>query len=508
VGGQWLASALALAPILLIIILMLGLRWGAVGAGLAGYLLSLAIAVVSFGARANLLWVAHIRALLLALDVLLIIWAAFLLYRVADEAGAIAAIGQALPHLTGDRHMQALVIGWVFASFLQGVGGFGVPVAVVSPLLVGLGFTPLAAVVIPSLGSGWAVTFGSLGSSFQALLAATGLPASQLAPPAAWILGLAGLLVGWLTAHATGGWRAAWRLSLPVLVLGVGMGAAQYLAAVSGFWNLGAFTGGAVGLALAYPLARWRRGQPGENGRLDVQRLLVALAGYAALVGIILAVQFIPALRVFLGQGSLHFAFPETRTLLGYLTPAGERSLVPFRHPGTLLFYAAISATLVYGRAGFYQTGALRRILAGTLSRVAQPSLSILAMVSMSVVMEHAGMTQALAIGLAQGFGNWFPLVSPWIGGLGAFITGSNTNSNVMFGALQLQTTRLLGLPAAVILAGQTAGASLASVLAPAKLAVGASTAGMAGQEGLVMRRLAGYTAVLLLFVGVWVWWR
>ncbi len=68
--------------------------------------------------------------------------------------------------------MQALLICWPFASFLQGVGGFGVPVAVTAPLLIGLGFTPLVAVVAPSLGHGWSVTFGSLGTSFQALMAA------------------------------------------------------------------------------------------------------------------------------------------------------------------------------------------------------------------------------------------------------------------------------------------------------------------------------------------------
>jgi lactate permease len=98
---------------------------------------------------------AHTRALLLSFDVLLIVWSAFLLYRVADEAGAIRIIGEALPYLTNDRGMQVILIGWVFASFLQGVGGFGVPVAVTAPLLVGLGFNPIAAVVIPSIGHGW-----------------------------------------------------------------------------------------------------------------------------------------------------------------------------------------------------------------------------------------------------------------------------------------------------------------------------------------------------------------
>ena len=111
---------MALIPILLILILMLGLRWGAVNASIVGYLTALVIAIFYFGSGVELLAYAHIKALLSSLDVLLIIWAAFLFYRVTDEAGAIAKLGKALPHLTADRGMQALVIGWGFASFLQG----------------------------------------------------------------------------------------------------------------------------------------------------------------------------------------------------------------------------------------------------------------------------------------------------------------------------------------------------------------------------------------------------
>jgi len=152
-----MAFILALIPILLIVFLMAGLRWGAARSGGAGYLTALSLAIVYFGAGPSLLAYAHMKAWLLTLDVLLIIWAAFLLYRVSDEAGAIRTIGDALPFLTRDRGMQALIIGWIFASFLQGVGGFGVPVAVIAPLMVGLGFSPLAAVIIPSIGHGWAV---------------------------------------------------------------------------------------------------------------------------------------------------------------------------------------------------------------------------------------------------------------------------------------------------------------------------------------------------------------
>jgi lactate permease len=130
-------------------------------------------------------------------------------------------------------------------------------------------------------------------------------------------------------------------------------------------------------------------------------------------------------------------------------------------------------------------------------------SVSIASMVAMAVIMEHAGMTDTLAYGLAEGMGAFYPLVAPWIGALGAFMTGSNTNSNVVFGALQLRTAELLGLTASIILAGQTAGAALASVMAPTKVVVGASTAGKAGKEGDVLRKLLIYTGILVLLVSV-----
>ena len=215
---------LAITPIALILFLMVGLRWGAARAGGAGYLTTLAIAILFFGAGPELLAYAHAKALLLSVDVLMIIWGAFLLYRVADEAGAIRKISLALPHLTNDKAMQAVIIGWVFATFLQGVGGFGVPVAVIAPILVGLGFAPLAAVVIPSIGHSWAVTFGSLGSSFQALIAATGMPGEQLVSFSALFLGIAGLFGGWMVVHVAGSWSAVRRLFWPVLVLGCVMG--------------------------------------------------------------------------------------------------------------------------------------------------------------------------------------------------------------------------------------------------------------------------------------------
>lgn len=501
----------ALLPILVILGLMVGFRWGASRAGAAGYLVALVIAITAFGAGPDLLAVAHGKALLLTLDVLFIIWMAFLLFRVADEAGAIKTIGAALPHLTADKGMQALIIGWAFASFLQGVGGFGVPVAVIAPIMVGLGFTPLSAVVIPSIGHGWAVTFGSLGSSFNAMMAATSLPADLLGPPAAIFLGTAGFGVGLMVAHAAGGWAAVRRLLWPVGIIGAVMGLAQYLGVLAGLWNIGSFLGGLAGLLVGFPLARRYRGDLGDNGQLDARKLWIALSGYAVLVGITLGVQLIPAIHTALGKVIFTLDFPEVRTSLDYLTAAGTGRKIPvFRHAGAILLYASTIAYFIYHRAGWYIPGAAARIVNGTIHRVMSSSVGIASMVAMAVVMQHAGMTETLARGLAEGVGDFFPLVSPWIGALGAFMTGSNTNSNVVFAALQLRTAELLGYSAAIILAAQTSGAALGSVIAPTKVVVGASTAGMEGREGEVMRKMLVYTGILVMMmsilgaIGIW----
>jgi len=137
---DWL---LALFPILLILLLMIRFRWGAAKAGPAGWFAALCIAVVRFGAGLEVLAVAQAKSLFFSLDVLMITWAAFLLYRVVDEGGAIQVLKEALFRLTADPGSQALLIAWAFASFLQGVGGYGVPVAVTAPIMIGLGFSPV-----------------------------------------------------------------------------------------------------------------------------------------------------------------------------------------------------------------------------------------------------------------------------------------------------------------------------------------------------------------------------
>jgi lactate permease len=112
-------------------------------------------------------------------------------------------------------------------------------------------------------------------------------------------------------------------------------------------------------------------------------------------------------------------------------------------------------------------------------------------------------MIYILAEGISRVFGSIYPLVAPWIGLLGAFMTGSNTNSNVVFGVLQQETAHLAGLSAALILAAQTTGGALGSMIAPAKILVGCSTVGLAGKEGPVLKTTLRYGLVITGIIGI-----
>jgi lactate permease len=507
---DWL---LALFPILVVLVLMIGFRWGGAKAGPVGCLVAMLIAFIPFGANLELLVYAQLKGLLLTAFVLYIIWMALLFYHTVDEAGAVEAIGAGLPRLTADRALQTLLLGWIFSAFLQGAGGFGVPVAVIAPLLVGLGFPRLAAVVIPSLGHAWAVSFGSLGSSFYALIAATGLSGNELAPWSAVMLGLCCLTCGIAVLWAAGGRRALRTAMVPTLLIGFSMATVQFIVVTNDFWSLGALSAGLAGLVVSlvlFRLPRYHRStelQVTSDAQHVTLPLVLALAPYALLMVVIIGGQLVAPVEAFLGQVVIRVEFPELTTSRGWVTPAETgRTINLFGHAGALLFYASALSYLLLRWKDCYQQGAIGRIVHNTVLRATRSSIGVATMVGMAVVMEHAGMTRMLAEGVADTVGDAYPLVSPFIGALGAFMTGSNTNSNVVFGSFQQDAAALLGLNALIILAAQTAGAAIGSAFAPAKVIVGASTVGLGGEEGPVLKKVMAYGSALVAAISLVTW--
>lgn len=519
-----LTWALAFAPIAALLVLTVGRSWGGAKAGPAALLVALAVSVTRFGAGPTLLALSQAKAALLSVWVLYIIWAALFLYHLVDETGSIRTIGAGLSRITGRRSMQVLLLAWIFTSFLQGIAGYGVPVAVVAPLMVALGFTPVAAVVTTSIGHSWSVTFGSLAASFFVLAGVSGIPGTELALSAAVLLGLACFLCGIGAVWAYGGRKALREVAVPIALVGAVMAVTQLTLAMLGAYSLAAFGAGCTGLltfAAIARLPRYRAASPGtvpatgEPGGLaegagapkgvSARSFVLAFSAYAILVVIVLAANLFGPLGEVLGRVRIELPFPTTSTDYGWTNAATRsyRTILPFGDAGALLLYAALAGYVVYRRSGLIGSGALRRAAGRTVTSAVSSSIGIVTMVGMALVMIDSGMTDVLARGMADVAGPAFPLVSPFIGVLGAFMTGSNTNSNILFGALQRDSAVLLALPPAIILAAQTTGGAIGSMLAPAKIIVGCSTVGLAGQEAPVIRAGVRYGLTIALFIGL-----
>ena len=500
---QWL---LAFSPIGVVLVLMIGLNWGGGRAGAAGWFTAVLVSVAAFGAHPQLLAYSQTKAALLSLNVLYIIWPALLLYNVVQEAGAIEAIGRGIQRFSSDKAIQLIIFGWIFSSFLQGVAGYGVPIAVVAPLLFGLGFSPVVAVAVPAIGHCWSVTFGSMGASFQALMAVSGYDFAFLAPACALLLGLATYLCGIAAIHAFGGFRLVRHSLAALLIVGSAMAATQYALAVSGMWTLGGVGASLAGMVACLWVARMKMYAGGPQTPITASDLPLgwALSAYLVLIAIVFLGVLVPPIKAFLGHVRLALAFPQITSLTGWTVPAGRgKAINLFGHGGALLAYATAVSYLLYRARGVYRPGAWGRIWLRSFRSGVPTSLGIVTMVGFAMVMDHCGMNYLLAKGIGSVFGGIYPFVSPWIGLLGAFMTGSNTNSNVVFGVLQKEAAELTGVGTALILAAQTTGGALGSMIAPAKIIVGCSTVGLAGKEGPVLRATIVYGLAITASIGL-----
>jgi lactate permease len=482
---------------------MAGMRWNLFRTGIAAWCFTLAVAMLAFGMGPGVLAVSQIKALLMALDILPIVWGALFFYAVCEEAGAIRALGDGLIRAVPWKNLRALTLGWAFASFLQGAGGFGVPVVITAPLLLAAGFPPLESLILPFIGHAWAVTFGSLGASFQALMAASSLGADSLAAPSALLLGVLCMLSGLLIAIRTSGKGELLRL-LPVLfVTGLVMAGTQYLLAVSDLWQVGSLGGGLAGLLVIFLAAWWLRRREAAPAFRPDRNFILGACGYFLLIVVILCAKWFGPVRNALQSVEWIPILPQVTTSYGFSVPGGEGArIAPFGHPGALLVYSAIVVFFFFHIQRKYPPRPAGRILRSTAQRAFPVSIGILLMVGVSAVLSYSGMTARLGEGLAAAIGGAFPAFSPWLGAAGAFLTGSNTNSNLMFAPLQQYVSKTLGADERLLLAAQTSGGALGSVLSPAKVGMGSVAFPFEIREGDILRRLLLPIGLLLAVAG------
>jgi lactate permease len=519
--------ALALVPLLVLLVLLAGLHWKAPEAGPVGMFIAAGIALLAFQAPLESLAIAAGKGVWDALFILYVIWPALLLYRVVDRAGGFHALRVGIQHFSRDRLFLVLGFGWVFASFLQGITGFGVPIAVVAPLLLALGVRPLFAVVIPLIGHAWANLFGTLAVAWLATVRVVSLEdvvgtAVQTAL-LLWIPNLlAGVAICWLFGR-----RAAVVHGLPlVLIISTIHGAGQLLIAPFAP-PLAAFVPATVALVALYPLSRWARfGGPAEHitdrpamesdsyeeeeeGPEPSMGLGMALMPYLVLTVLAVLVLSVAPITDALEQFEVGPSFPAVEVGYGAVVEqeVPYSPVTPFTHPGAFLLVTAAFAWLLYRARGkdrvWAERAEPRPVLSGVVSDAIPASVAVASFLVMSQVMDDTGQTDVLAAGIAGVAPPLaFAFLANVIGAIGSFMTSSNTASNILFGPLQEEAARALDLRESTVIAAQNAGGAVGNSISPANVVLGTGTAGIVGQEGQVLRRVLPWAGIAALGVG------
>jgi lactate permease len=501
---------LALAPIVVVLSLMLGLRWSAARAGAIGLGLALLLGWSRFdigteGRPAEVVAGAMAEAAFITATIMWIIIPALAIHQSQLRTGAVDRLREALMGLAGDPRITALLVAWFFALLIEGAAGFGTAAALAAPFLVSLGMRPVTAVTAALVGHTVGVSFGAVGTPILPQVAATGLDGIVLSGSVGtyhailgWVVPVAvALLVGRALPRpdGTAGARLwAWTVvaaaaflvpfvliatfvgpELPTLgaaVIGGGVFVSMLLA-VQGR------AAGAVGEVVAAGHdARVPRGVGREQSRdgPSPRQVARAAAPYLALVALVLATRLVPPLRDALRGLELRW------DLFG-----GEFGgvFLPLYHPGTMLLLALLAGAAWQGRAARTAGTAL----ADTVRTMGPVVLALLAMLGLARVLVHAGMVDVIAIAAADALGGTWPLLAPAVGVLGTFVTGSATASNALFSDLQAATAAAAGLDPVRVLGAQGWGAAIGNAMAPHNVIAAAAVVGLAGHEAEILRR-------------------
>ena len=362
--GPLLDSLLAGAPIAVVPVLMIPLRWPATRAGLAGLAVALVVAVTAYGygagapegvGMAGAIGGALAEALATALSVLWIVLPALCIYRLQMVTGAVHTLRRTIDGVSPDPRLVGLLVAWFFSLFLEGAAGFGTPVALTAPFLLSMGYPPVEALSLALVGHAVGVTFGAVGAPVVPLLEATGLPPLVLSRR----IGLLNATLGWVMAAMVTALVARAVRRTPALRRRVGGGAPTVwaiLAAASFFapyyavahWvgpELPSMLGGLVGGVL-FVLAVRHRAEPGAAG--DGERaddgeprgsLGRAIAPYALLVALVAITRLVPAVRAPL-QGT---------TWRWEMVGGFGAAFQPLYHPGTMLLISYVLGAFLVG---------------------------------------------------------------------------------------------------------------------------------------------------------------
>jgi len=510
-------TLLAAIPIAGLLLCLIAIKLPVTKSGGIAFGLALIIAVAFFGITVNGLLAASGKALWLALFVSLIVWCALLLYHLVSDFGGFDVINRNITLLVKDEFPAYLLLAWLFTGFLQGIAGFGIPSVIVTPILIARGIHPVKALCASLIGHSWTITFGSMAAGFYVIQNITGIAESELAFPM-WMFNtitilFAGIGVSWVY----GGFKGIAKGLPYVIPVWIIMAGVQFIITYLGIFSLATLLTALAGLLVMLGLYKLRcRNAKNADGNKAAAlnegadtpepktlSLLQATLPYAMILILLLLFQFIPAS---IRNGiALSFSFPATMTTQGFAV-AAENNFNPIRifvHPAMVMILASAVACFLYKQAGVWKADIFKAALKKTVKKGIPATLALLAFGHMSLIMMDSGMMFRLAKTVADSLGGLYPLAAPYIGVLGSFLTGNNTNSNVMFGKFQQTVAQELGLSEAVMASAQSIAGGLGCAIASTLVFMAALATKQTENVSVVLKKLIPIVLIIAGIMGI-----
>jgi lactate permease len=526
-----LSTIAAAVPVVTLLVLIASGKVKVHIAAITALVLANLVAIFLFTMPANL----AIRASLLGIvtgffPIGWIVLNVIFMYQLTVSAGRFESLKRAVGGVTTDRRLQLLLIAFSFGAFFEGASGFGTPVAITGAILIGLGFSPLAASGLSLIANTAPVAYGALGTPIQGLASVTGLDPYILGAMVGRQLPIFSLIVPFWVVWAFAGWKGMKEVWPAILVTGVSFAIPQFL--ISNYINPWIVDIGAslisMGCLILFlkvwqPKVLWLspalRGNDESASTMPPAKLIDPTPlTPAELVTALLPWIILCAILLVWGTGwfksavnpifTWNYAVPELHNMINKVAPVvpaptKEGAIFSFTYlsfTGTGMLIAAIIAGLIMGLS----PGKIVSEYGRTIKLCAYSLITISAMLAIGTLTRLSGVDATLGLAFAA-TGVLYPFFGTLLGWLGVALTGSDTSSNILFGNLQKITSQQLGLSPILMGAANSSGGVMGKMIDAQSIVVASTATNWVGHESTILRFVFKHSIALACLVGLFV---
>ena len=516
-GSLGLSFLVAALPVAAVLVLLGVLRRPAWQAAAAGLIVAFVIAVAAWGMPVALAANSVLAGAVFALwPVMWIVVNALLLYNIAVKSGRFDAFRVwVIDHLPNDRRVVLVVIGFCFGALLEGVAGFGTPVAITSSLLILVGFDALEALVFVLIFNTAPVAFGALGVPVTVLGAVTGLPATALGAMIGRQLPVVALFLPFYVMAVYGGMRSVRAIWPVLLVAGGSFAISQFVASnlldyslTDVLASLGSLIATLLFLQVWKPMPDPEFAIRAET--LDAERELTQVGAKAHVAPwqgwlpwlIVSAIVIVWTDLKWSTIGQQAIPWPGLHkaisiTLYGGKPYAAVWGFQPLG-TGTAILVACVITALVVRLTPSDFFGCIGK----TLRQAWLAVVTVMLIIGLAYLMNYSGLAYTLGKGVAS-TGYLFVLLSPFLGWVAVMLSGSDTSGNALFGNLQVVAAKQLDLNPILFAATNSSGGVMGKMISPQNIATGVSVTNLRGQEGVVFARTFWHSVILTVLLAL-----